>query len=203
MRLRGKSEMSGCRAAWRVTVWLIAVGLVGCGAGNRSDSRAVPEAQRPASDVEYACLPGAPERCANAWDDNCNGLVDEGCGLNTGLAQFLVAWDARGADVDLDVIDPEGQLAEAGHITRSGLIKERDCPGRSDDCKGTRIENVYLEAGRKLATGRYTVRVRLVALRDRDLPARVTLAVRLGDRNHAERFTLLREGDERQFRFSL
>jgi hypothetical protein len=59
-----------------------------------------------------------------------------------------------------------------------------------------------LEAERKLATGRYTVRVRLVALRDRDLPTRVTLAVRLGDRNHAERFTLLREGDERQFRFS-
>jgi tRNA (guanosine-2'-O-)-methyltransferase len=147
-------------------------------------------------------LPGAPERCGNAWDDDCNGLADEGCGLNTGLAQFLVAWDAAGADVDLDVVDPQGQLAEAGLITRLGLIKERDCPGRSDDCKGARIENVYLEAGRKLASGRYTVRVRLVALRDRDLPARVTLAVRLGDRNHAERFTLAGEGEQRQFVYS-
>jgi tRNA (guanosine-2'-O-)-methyltransferase len=147
-------------------------------------------------------LPGAPERCLNAWDDNCNGLADEGCGLHTGLAQFLIAWDAPGADVDLDVLDPGGQLAEAGQVTSSGLLKERDCPGRNDDCKGARIENVYLEAGRKLVNGSFTVRVRLATLRDKDAPVRVALAVRLGDRNYAQRFALMREGEERQFRFA-
>jgi hypothetical protein len=158
-------------------------------------------AARPDADPDYVCLPGAPERCLNAWDDNCNGLVDEGCGLNTGLAQFLLAWDLPGADVDLDVTDPKGQLAVVGQITAVGLIKERDCPGRNDDCKGARIENVYLEAGRKLQSGKFVVRVRLSTLRDRDLPVRVTLAVRLGDHNHAERFVLRREGEERQFVF--
>lgn len=176
--------------------------MLACAAGRQSDSASAEAASEQAHDPDYVCLPGAPERCANAWDDNCNGLFDEGCGLNTGLAQFLIAWDAPGADIDLDVIDPQGQLAEAGQITRSGLIKERDCPGRNEDCKGARLENVYLEAGRKLVTGPYRVRVRLVALRERDLPARVTLAVRLGDQNHAERFVLAREGEERQFRFS-
>jgi hypothetical protein len=176
--------------------------VLSCGGSGRTHAATVNPAERQAHDPDYVCLPGAPERCGNAWDDDCNGLFDEGCGLNTGLAQFLIAWDAPGADVDLEVIDPRGHLAEAGRLTVTGLIKERDCPGRNDDCKGARLENVYLEAGRSLAPGTYTVRVSLITLRDRDQPARVALSVRLGDHHHAERFTLGHEGAERQFRFA-
>jgi tRNA (guanosine-2'-O-)-methyltransferase len=174
---------------------------MGCGGSGRNDAAALSPAQRQAQDPDYVCLAGAPERCGNAWDDNCNGLFDEGCGLNTGLAQFLIAWDAPGADLDLDVIDPRGQLAEVDQITAAGLIKERDCPGRNDDCKGARLENVYLEAGRALASGTYTVRVRLITLRDRDQPVRVALSVRLGDQHHAQRFALGHEGDEQKFTY--
>jgi hypothetical protein len=180
---------------------LLGLGISGCGGGNKDAAAPSPD-QRQANDPDYVCLSGGPERCGNAWDDNCNGLFDEGCGLQTGLAQFLIAWDSPGADVDLDVIDPQGQLAQAGQTSQAGLIKERDCPGRNDDCKGARLENVYLEAGRSLVPGTYVVRVRLITLPDRDQPARVTLSVRLGAHHHAVRFALGREGDERQFHFA-
>jgi len=193
----------GLGGSTSLTPGLLALGfaLWACGGTPRADSETAHASTAQATDPDYVCLPGAPERCLNAWDDNCNGLVDEGCGLKTGLAQFLIAWDSPGADVDLDVIDPQGQLAEPGQVTGAGLLKERDCPGRNDDCKGARIENVYLEAGRKLVTGAFTVRVRLAALRDKDSPVQVTLAVRLGDQNHAERFTLRREGETRQLTY--
>src|SRR5256885_1157700 len=48
-----------------------------------------------------ACVPTGPERCFDARDDNCNGIIDEGCGVASGLVQFVIAWDAPGADVDL------------------------------------------------------------------------------------------------------
>jgi len=34
-----------------------------------------------------------PEICGNAIDDNCNGIIDEGCGLRTGKVQFEVGVD--------------------------------------------------------------------------------------------------------------
>jgi len=148
------------------------------------------------------CLPGSVEVCLNAWDDNCNGIADEGCGIKTGLAHFLIAWDRVGSDVDLQVVDANGQLAEAGQITRAGLVKERDCPGRNDDCHGASIENVYLEAGHELPKGPFTVVLHLQKMSDKDIPVQVTLAVRLGSQSHAQRVTLTHEGDERRFRFS-
>jgi hypothetical protein len=101
----------------------------------------------PASLAERACTPSGPELCFNATDDNCNGIIDEGCGLHTGLVQFAAAWDEARADVDLRVFDPSGELVEVGRPARSGLVKERDCPGRNNDCHGQNLENVYLSDG--------------------------------------------------------
>src|SRR5262249_54835880 len=55
--------------------------------------------------VTAGCTPTGPELCFNANDDNCNGLIDEGCGPSTGVLQFTIAWGDSPADVDLSVID--------------------------------------------------------------------------------------------------
>src|SRR5688572_2583462 len=85
------------------------------------------------------------EICFNAQDDNCNGVAEEGCGIPTGVIQFLIAWDGAKADVDLNVVDPNGELIEGGKVSKSGLVKERDCPGRRQECRGKNLENVFLE----------------------------------------------------------
>ena len=113
--------------------------------------------------VRRACTPTGPERCFDARDDNCNGIIDEGCGVNTGLVQFAIAWDEANADVDLNVTDPDGELVEVGRVTQNGLTKERDCPGRHSECRGQNLENVFLEDGDP-TRGDYRVRVRLEKL---------------------------------------
>src|SRR5690242_11379196 len=60
--------------------------------------------------LESACTPTGVEMCFDARDDNCNGVIDEGCGLHTGILQFAIAWEAASADVDLNVYDPAGEL---------------------------------------------------------------------------------------------
>jgi hypothetical protein len=134
-------------------------------------------------------VPTAPELCGNAVDDNGNGLPDEGCGIQTGALAFLVAWDEPSADVDLRVIDPDGELAETGRPTASGLVKERDCPGRDGDCRGKNLENVYLEQGEVLR-GDYRVRIRLVSLGAAEPPIAVRFAARLGPRAYGALVTL-------------
>lgn len=136
-----------------------------------------------------AAVPTAPELCGNAVDDNGNGLPDEGCGIQSGALAFLVAWDEPSADVDLRVIDPEGELAETGRPTASGLVKERDCPGRDGECRGRNLENVYLEQGEVLR-GDYRVRIRLVSLGVAEPPIGVRFAARLGPKAYAALVTL-------------
>ena len=43
-------------------------------------------------ELVMACVPTGVELCFNAIDDNCNGVVDEGCGVATGPLQFSIAW---------------------------------------------------------------------------------------------------------------
>src|SRR5262245_14798338 len=61
--------------------------------------------------LETACTPTGVEICFNARDDNCNGVIDEGCGVHTGILQFTIAWEAEEADVDLNVSDATGEQA--------------------------------------------------------------------------------------------
>jgi tRNA (guanosine-2'-O-)-methyltransferase len=151
---------------------------------------------------EESCVTTNPERCFDARDDNCNGLIDEGCGVETGAVQFIIAWEEASADVDLLVTDPRGELAEPGRLTQSGLTSSRNCPGANAECNGQNYENVYLEGNEPLP-GRYEVRVRLDELGEARLPLRVTLGARVGSKSYVGAVVLPSESAERKLVFEL
>lgn len=180
------------------------------GACSRPAPRAVAESGNggpaletvPAFLAERACTPSGPELCFNATDDNCNGIIDEGCGLRTGLVQFAIAWDEPKADVDLRVFDPSGELVEVGRPARSGLVKERDCPGRNNECRGQNLENVYLSDGDPLR-GEYRVRIRLEALGGENPPIRVAFGARVGPKTYSLQVSLAAPEAEQELIFRL
>ena len=138
--------------------------------------------------LESACTPTGPEICFNARDDNCNGVIDEGCGLHTGVLQFVIAWDAAEADVDLNVTDPSGKIATLGEPTADGLVKDRDCP-KAGECQGQNVENVYLAEGEP-RQGHYKVVVHLERLNGANAPVRVRMGVRMGPKSYGMVFEL-------------
>lgn len=152
--------------------------------------------------IRRACTPTGPELCFNARDDNCNAIIDEGCGVETGLVQFAIAWDAAGADVDLHVTDPEGELADVGRTTSTGLTKHRDCPGRHNECQGQNMENVYLEKGEP-ERGVYRVAVRLEKLGGENPPIEVVLGARVGPKTYQLEVVLAAPEDEKQLLIEL
>lgn len=187
----------------RACAWLgVGALLVGCG-GARSPVAAPPTPAPDAGTVlASATTTSGPETCANAADDNQNGLIDEGCGLSLGLVQFLAGWGASKADVDLRVVDPNGELVEVGRVAQSGLTKDRDCPGRGSECQGKNLENVYLAEGEPLK-GEYRIRVRLESLGGESPPVRVTLGARLGSRSSSYQLELETPESEREIHLRL
>lgn len=153
--------------------------------------------------LDTACTTTGVELCFDAKDNNCNGVIDEGCGLHTGVLQFTIAWEEETADVDLNVYDPSGELVRAQDRTSSGLRKDRDCP-RQLECQGQNVENVYLPEG-DAKRGRYRVVVRLDKLGGATAPVRVQLSARIGQRSFALRGELSPGAgtDERTFEFTL
>jgi hypothetical protein len=123
-----------------------------------------------------ACTPTGPELCFDATDNNCNGVIDEGCGVQTGLLQFSIAWP-EGPDVDLDVFDPHNNEAKPNEPTESGLVKDRDCGRPPTACHGQNMENVYF-SGERPMPGRYRVEIKL----DRPEEAHAAVKVRFGGR---------------------
>src|SRR5258706_11894510 len=118
-----------------------------------------------------ACTPTGPELCFNANDDNCNGVIDEGCGSQTGVLQFMIAWGDSPADVDLIVTDPNGARVHKGNRSiSSGLQLEKNCP--EEACHGQNVENVFFE-GNEPPRGKYVVEVKLVDPKGADLPVKV------------------------------
>lgn len=102
------------------------------------------------------CLPQAQEDC-NARDDDCNGIIDEGCGYGSGHMQITMAWDT-GSDLDLYVTDPAGETLSfqrpatpgGGRVDHAG---RGDC---ADSQSNSRVENVRWVRDRPLA-GKYRV----------------------------------------------
>lgn len=142
-----------------------------------------PSARMPsllAPPLEEACVPTGPERCLDARDDNCNGLIDEGCGLPMGLVNVLVAWERDDAEVRLEVADPTGAFADPHHGTEGGLVKLHECGA---GCAAPRYEHVI--AGEDALPGRYQVAVRVGKLGSGAEPLRVRVAAQLGLRSYA------------------
>jgi tRNA (guanosine-2'-O-)-methyltransferase len=153
-------------------------------------------------DLEVACVPSGVEMCFDALDNNCNGIIDEGCGLNTGVLQFTIAWQESAADIDLNVNGPDGDIARFDKPNDAGLIKDRDCPGADNQCYGQNVENVYLAEGRP-RRGRYRVVVLLEDLHDTPPPIRVRLSARIGQRHFTSSIELEKPDEKREFEFTL
>jgi hypothetical protein len=84
------------------------------------------------------------EVCGDGLDNNCNGVIDEGCGYHTGNIQVTLAWDG-GADLDLYVTDPTGEtVSYRNRNSRTGGaldIDARGACGRGESAYT--VENVY------------------------------------------------------------
>jgi hypothetical protein len=129
-----------------------------------------------------ACTPTGPELCFNAVDDNCNGVIDEGCGLQTGALQFVIAWSASAADVNLVLTTPAKERVpnDRTRSTASGFHLDRDCPA-DDGCNGQNVEDVYFD-GIEPPRGHYAVDIVLLDPHGADTPVKVRFGARLGAR---------------------
>jgi tRNA (guanosine-2'-O-)-methyltransferase len=169
--------------------WALLAGLTVAACGPSAPAKgpsghveAVNLAAPPGTTLVQACTPTGPELCFNAIDDNCNGVIDEGCGVQTGLLQFTIAWGAATADVNLVVSTPAGEHvpSDRSRSTASGFHLDRDCPA-DDACNGQNVENVYFD-GIEPPRGHYVVEIALVDAHGADPPIQVRFGARLGTR---------------------
>jgi hypothetical protein len=127
--------------------------------------------------IEQQCIQGSAEQC-NGLDDNCNGVIDEGCGYQTGNIQVTAAWNSS-SDIDLHVIDPMNEEIYYAHRnSSSGGVLDRDANAACSVAPPT-VENVYWSA----QPPHGTYRIRLVAYdMCRTAATPVTLSIAVGGR---------------------
>jgi hypothetical protein len=148
--------------------------------------------------VEMTCTPTGLEICFDATDNNCNGIIDEGCGVGTGTLQFSVAWD-DGSDLDLEVTDPRGRKAHLEGENGEGLVKDRDCGGLRDACQGQNTENVFF-TGDRPTSGSYAVLIKMTApAPSAHFPFIVRFGSRVGARTFGATIELATAKDEKTF----
>ena len=105
--------------------------------------------------LQAQCQEGTQEAC-NGLDDNCNGVIDEGCGYQGGNVQITVAWQSS-SDIDLHVTDPNNEEVFYGHRnSASGAVLDRDANAACNQSPPT-VENVYW--GTQPMPGQYRIRV--------------------------------------------
>ena len=151
--------------------------------------------------LTMTCTPAGPELCFDATDNNCNGVIDEGCGVDTGPLQFAIAWP-EGSDVDLEVYDPAGNLAKPGERTEGALAKDRDCGRPQSSCHGQNMENVYF-VGHRPPAGRYRIEIKLDKPDDVRFPVKVRFGGRIGGKTFALDVELASPEDAKVFAVSI
>jgi tRNA (guanosine-2'-O-)-methyltransferase len=189
--------------------------LCSCGAGTRSPA-ANPAQQGatgavvanltppPGAALEQACTPTGPELCFNAVDDNCNGVIDEGCGEETGVLQFTIAWGSSRADVNLALETPDHvrvHQPQARPTGAAGCTLDRDCP-RADTCRGQNVENIHCEAPEPMP-GHYVVEITLGQLNGAEEPVKVHFGARLAGRTTGFDVMLSTEEPKKTFSFDV
>ncbi len=121
--------------------------LVGCGGPLRGAAKQEAPRLSPIKAARFELVQpqlNGWEQCFNAWDDNQNGLIDEGCGIGQAPVQVFVAWEDENTDLDLLVFDPQGELATDEAPTASGMSLHRDCPV-TYECGAQPFEMAYSE----------------------------------------------------------
>ena len=146
--------------------------------------------------AQYQCNPNAPEVC-NGLDDNCNGVIDEGCGFSGGNIQITLAW-ATGADLDLYVTDPSGYtISYSRRRSPSGGELDHDARGACVRSQaGATIENVYWASPRP-PSGTYTIEVHNYSACRVSGATQGTLSIAVGGQVLGAYNVVLREGERR------
>jgi tRNA (guanosine-2'-O-)-methyltransferase len=110
-----------------------------------------------AEEIPRDCSRPVEESC-NALDDDCDGVIDDGCGYGAGLMQVTASWDT-GADLDLYVTGPLGDtLSFQRPATPGGARVDHSGRGDCSDMPNPNLENIRWVGSRPM-DGIYEVEV--------------------------------------------